>query len=246
MTDYVEYLISRCRRVIPMEILARAFPLSSGQGMYSLDDRIYQDVLMDVVYRDFNLLGGSEQHVSLANILPQRTEYSLIYRVPLERTGGKRILSALSLDLPHQGDNIGGMLGAHYGPYSTMTTNLRVTGVNTFEVMEDISITHLYLRCRLGLEPNFMDWNPRSIETLGMFAELACKMVCYTRLSISMGDGAYNGGSVNGYLRQHLDEMADAHQQYHELKQTRGRKLSITRDDYSKRRSINLIVEPYV
>lgn len=246
MPDFVEYLIERCKRTVPDEILTRAFPSTPTMGMYSLDERIYQDVLMNVVYADFNLLGGTEQHVSLDGILPQRTEYSLIFRIPIEKTGGKRILSALSVDLPHQGQSTGGMMGAHYGPMSSMTTNLRIAGVNTIEVMENISYTNLYLRCRLGLEPNFMDWDAKAIESLGQFAELACKMVCYKRLSIAMGDGAFNGGSVNGYLRQHLDEMSDAHERYEELKRSRGRKLSIYRDPMSRRRLTEVIVPTFI
>lgn len=246
MSDFVDYLISRCKRTIPPEILNRAFPTTIGHGMYSMDDSIYQDVIMDIVYKDFNLLGGTEQHISLNGIFPQRTEYSLLYRVPLERTGGKRILSALSLDMPAQGVNTGGMLGAHMGTYSTMTTNLRITGVNTFEVMEEVSLTHLYLRCRLGIEPNFMDWSASSIEALGEFAELACKIVCYTRLSIAMGDGAVNGGSVNSYLRQHLDEMSDANERYEELKRSRGKKLSLTKDQRTRNRLTRLITPSFI
>lgn len=243
--NYIDYLIERAKRDVPDEILGRAFSPTNQRGMYSLEDRIYQDVLMDIVYRDFSLIGGTEQHINISGLNPQTTEYSLIFRIPLERTGGKRILSALSIDLPYSGNGLGGLAGAVSGPMSTMTTNLVLSGINTVEVKDNISLTNIFLRCKLGDEPNFMDWDARSIQGLGEFANLACKMVCYKRLSIAMGDGSINGGTINSYLRQHLDEMSDSHTQYNELMRTTGRKKALYKDPVTRRRMTNMIMPTF-
>lgn len=245
--NYLEYLVNRIKRVIPHEILVKAFPpAGNGMGMYSMEDRIIQDVLMDVVYADMNLLGGSEHVINISSIQPIETEHSYIYKIPLSLTGGKRILSVLSVNLPEDGSSMGGLYGAINGPSVMASSKIALTGINTVEIRENVSKFNLFLRCRLGLEPNFMDWDARSIQRLGDFAEQAARMICYTRISILMGDGAINSGTINSYLRSHLDEMSDAHQIYKDLMNEQGRKLSIFRDPETRRQVTQMIMPTFL
>lgn len=241
MNNYREYILNQIRLGIPMEILTRAFPIE-GNGMHTLEERIYQEVIIEKVLVDMDLLGGQEFNIELDGVPYIQKENTLIYKVPLEKTNGKIILNAISIMLPDDMSGRGGLYGAVYGPSATMSTNVRLVGVNCIEVKENISRTNLFLKCRIGHEPNFANWESASMPHIAELALLAAKMLCYTKLTIAIGDGAVNGGSVNSYLRQAIDEMSDAREMYSEKMRVDMRKVILFQDKDVRKRIVDMVV----
>ena len=128
--DALAYALQKIKFEIPKEVLKIAF-LQEQTGWrsntLSLDDEIVTKVLKPMVFVDTDLVGGTQTVVSLEGLVPTYADtYTIVYTVPMERTGYREIISVLSIGyLPFSGS---------YSPVAYGMNGVTPFGANDLEI----------------------------------------------------------------------------------------------------------------
>ena len=95
--------VHHIKRRIPRAILEKAL-LHRYQGRYgsteTIDSRIKEEIIYGIAIPDCNMSGGISMIIDLSTVRPRIvTDQELNYIIPMELTKGKRIVSALHVDV---------------------------------------------------------------------------------------------------------------------------------------------------
>ena len=233
--------LDNIKYTIPYDVLKATFtdPHTSWRNPnLSIDELISSKVIRPRVLMDCNLVGGTTTNISLDGINPEYIDdHTTVYVIPPERTGGKTILSVLSLGYLGYGNGYGNMMGslAHVAPtsmnsvtqatqrisdsYSAMppvaNAQVELVGHNVIMVREQNRISSVYyVRCILTNNDNMSNISPRSILQFAKLCELAVKSYIYNTMIIKIDQAYLMGGQELGAFKNIVESYADAEELY--------------------------------
>lgn len=247
---------------IPMRILQLAFVKRNQkwrQAGASIDDGIMAEVIRPRVLYDCNLVGGTEVFLLLDGLEADRpNDYTSVYRIPKERTGGRTINSVLNITFadPTRLSSYGVAAGCQNTPMLqagqammdamgaipvTSTAYVQLIGENVVMVRDTIVLpANSYLRCILANEENMSHIQLRSYPEFIKLIEYAVKAYIYNSLVIELDQGELEGGFNLGIVKDIIMGYADAEELYQrQLEEVIG-KVSLMNDLESYKRFLQL------
>lgn len=255
--------ISDIKRVIPREVLNRAF-LRPESGLFatatqSIDDAIRTIVIWGRVLEDTNLVGGAEIRIELTGMpYSQPDNLRRVYRIPKEKTGGRTIMSALNVSfgsslymassagMASQGcgsstltDLAQALLSSGQNIPDVSEASVQIIGENV--IMVELGNYHphfLYLRCVVSHDPYLTHLQLRSYIDFSKLCTLAVKAHVYTTLIVQMGDGQLQGGQQLGVFKDIVDEYRDANELYEEFLRDKWTKIMFMNDNEKMNRFV--------
>lgn len=251
---------------IPRPILNEAFLKPKGfTGLMqytpvSLDHRIREEVLDARVIPDCNLVGGTEETISLASVTPEYLpDYKVVWRIPLTLTNNRRISRVYSLifgeggaptnaSLYTQGHSVvqeaaQGLLSSHLPIPQVSNADVHLIGENTVMARMHFPYSpNLHVRVMLEADSEFSHLKPGSIPVFTKLVEYATKAYIYNTLILELDQGMISGGYSLGRFLSIVEDYADAEELYQEFFEERWRKVAIFSDDQAYKRHLKRLV----
>lgn len=251
---------------IPRAILNEAFLKPRGfigvmqYTPVSLDYRIREEVLDARVIPDCNLVGGTEETISLQGLQPEFLEdYKAVWRIPLGRTNNRRITRVYSIifgeggaptnaSLYSQGHSVvqeatQGLMEAHIPIPQVSNADVTLIGENTVMARMHFPYSpNLYMRVQLEADSEFSHLKPGSIPVFSKLVEYATKAYIYNTLILELDQGMISGGYSLGRFMSIIEDYADAEELYQEHYNERWRKVSVFSDDQAYKRHLKRLV----
>lgn len=242
----VQMAINKAQMVIPKMILEDCFIKRFQDWRMvpkSLEQRIKEEVILKMVLPDLNLVNGVYTYIPLVNAIKQQSDRDVqIYYIPKEVTGGKSIMTAISIGYgqgylsayPNMSDCGNTMVNrATMGLLNSLndqpvTTNPRVDLIaeNTVIVYDGMFYPpNAHLVCILENDENLSILRPRSIPLFIQLIILAIKAYIYNELVLEIDKGRLYGGQELGRFREIVDEYRSAQEMYDELLRTKIGKI---------------------
>lgn len=258
--------ISEVKRRIPIQILEEGFlrqtelPVPTSRFPVSLDYRIREKILNEIVIPDCDLVGGIEINVPLSNVPPQFiNNYKQVYRIPKELTNNRSITRVYSINYGRGGaptvnnvynngagqlmDAVSGALNALSPIPQVSNAYVQLIGENTVLVEANISATPmLYLRCVIENDDELTHLKPGSYKVFAKLVEYATKAYLFNNLIIPVDMSELSGGMQLGRFREILDGYADAQELYDTEFEERWRKIALFSDQTAYHRHLKRLV----
>ena len=256
---------------IPYEILKVAFSNQYTQWrntITSLDDAICTKVLNPRVLVDCNLVGGTTIDIPLDGLQPEFVDnYTTVYTIPANRTGGKTILSVLSIGyMPYQSNFAHGGANLAYAAPTSMNSVTQATqriadshsvvpilanpmvelvGHNTIMVKEQHKISSsYYIRVILENASNMQNLSPRSYLAFAELCKLAVKAYIYNTMIVKMDQSFLQSGQELGAFKNVVESYADAEEMYGTFLRERWQATAFMNDSINYDRFIRLMISP--
>lgn len=237
----------------------------------SLNEAIRTKIIDAKVRRDCDVVGGTEVIIPLTNIeYVQPDNFTTVFRVPKEKTGGRIITSILSV-LYGYPDALFGAPGQGIGAYTgnmnlncgnggvtqglqqmlqsyapapeIQMTNVALIGQNMVAIYETQMITNmLTLRCIVANDPDMGNIPVRAYTKFSRLVDYAVKAYIYQRLSIPVDQGQLVGGVELGAFKDTIERYSDAAENYSTYLETTWKKTAAWSDKLRKHRSIRMSV----
>lgn len=243
----VQISISRAIREIPRMLLEDAFlkrEYPYRQSPKTIEQCIKEEVIYKIVLPDLNLENGVYSFIPLSNAQVIQSDYDAqIYYIPKEITGGRAILTAITIGTAspymEQGfaANCGNsMINRKIHQLVSSISDLQVTTNSRVELIAENTVLvrdlgtrwleGMYLVCILELDDELSNIRPRSIPAFTKLITLAIKGYIYNELIVNVDKGRIYAGADLGIYREILMEYRDAWETYHDyLSNTIGKIL---------------------
>lgn len=229
--------LSEIKFQIPPEVLQVGFVENFGRinQVVSLDERIMNSVIRPRILVDANLVGGVIAKIPLDQCeYREYIPFEYIVIVPKELTGGRSIVSVLSLvsfttvipatpiytssPLLTAANN---MFNSITQETVIQTSRLELIGDNTVLIQDpNLSILHGCLRCMVEYDENMSSIHPRNIHTFCKLCVLGTKSYIYNNCKVKLDQGYVYGGHELGSISEIIDSYSDAEEQYQEFLNT--------------------------
>lgn len=231
------------------------------QTSMSLDDHILNEVIRPRVLIDCNQVGGTEVFLLLDGLEADRpNDYTSVYRIPKERTGGRSINSVLNITFadPTRLSSYGVAAGCQNTPMLqatqavmdamgaiplTSTAYCQLINENTVMVRDTIILpANSYLRCILSHDENLSHLQIRSYTEFTKLCEYAVKAYIYNQSIIDMDVGELQGGHNLGIIKTIIEGYADAEELYQRYLQEVIQKVMYMNDTETWKRHMKLLI----
>lgn len=273
--DPIQYALSNLRHKIPQPILELAFgpnPVTEhGQSWnfqtpanYNIDYSIYEKVLLSRVHPDINLFGAMQMIVDLTGLNFEQIDYhTKVYRIPYERTEGRRIVSVQSVHYKRHlqmyvGDDQMGsslMSSAAEGVVSALgnipviqTANIQIIGDNVIMIRDHYQnySEDLLLLALIEFDQALSNLNQGAYPVYAELVEWATKAYIYTHCSIPIDQGRLYAGMELGRIREIIEDYRDANEEYQRTLMERWRVTAFTNDRTRMHNYVRSMVRPGV
>jgi hypothetical protein len=259
--NLISKALSDLKHIIPEEILQAAFMdgvYYKTNAMHTVEFAIRRHVIDDRVYKDLNMVGGTQTIIHLQG-LPYEVidRVNMVVRIPFEKTNGRMITTVLNISIadyfavglgvPIQ-NNRGALLGATDKVLDALlpipnvsSEQVKLIDRNTVLINGIPNVpNNCYLTCILENDENLNNIQPGSYHDLLRLIELAVKAYIYTKLRIKVARGALVGGFDLGVFKEEIDSYADSNTLYSEqlIKWTQ---IAILNDPVSRNRHLRLV-----
>lgn len=250
---------------IPPQILEIAFKDNVQWTHFpsSLQERIKNKVILSRVMTDCNLVGGQHVVIPLDGINPEYWDnFNLVYRIPLEKSQGRNILSVLSCGympiMSGTGLSIAGYMpvfGLNTSDLSSVANrihdsnasvppisnaNVELIGDNVVCIRDQFTTTKMYyLRCVIGNENDLSNLNPKTYIYFLELCTLAIKSYIYNNLIVTIDENYIYQGQELGIVKTIIESYSDTEEQYIEYLHTWG-KVAFMNDQTRHSRFIRL------
>jgi len=242
----VQISISRAIREIPRMLLEDAFlkrEYPYRQSPKTIEQCIKEEVIYKIVLPDLNLENGVYSFIPLNNAQVIQSDYDAqIYYIPKEVTGGRAILTAITVGTAspymEQGfaANCGNsMINRKIHQLVSSISDLQVTTNSRVELIAENTVLvrdnpqlymgAAYLVCILEMDDQLSNIRPRSIPFFTQLITLAIKGYMYTELIINVDKGRIYAGADLGIYREILMEYRDAWTTYYDLLREKAGKI---------------------
>lgn len=234
----IQKALSDIKFVVPPQILFEAFKDPSA-GRFntparSLDEIIKEKVLYPRVLTDCNLVGGSYSIIDLSNLTPMvPTVNQYVYQIPDTLTGGRKIMSALSVSyIPYtasfyanqylgigNGNNLTNNAERIFNSQASVaaisTARVELIGHNLVLITDKNVISPVYaVRVILENDEYLSNIQPRSWLVFSELCALAIKSYIYNTLAIQMDTAYLHGGQELGVFKDIVDSYSNAEEDY--------------------------------
>lgn len=267
----IQYSLNHIRHTIPEGILQLAFSPRSivqptvrwnqNNDFVSIDQQIRDKVIEGRVNIDCNLVGSMQIAIDLNGVGYEQFDMSTrVFRIPFEKTGGRRIVSIQTLNyMNYHGmggyGGTGGMgdqrLGAAMDLYRAVanmpivaTANCQLIGDNVVMVKDNIQhlSDNLAMTCLIENDSEMNNLNPGIFPVYAKLVELATKAYIYTQTVIPMDQGVLHGGMSLGRISDIIQDYADSNEMYQQVFNEQYRKASFTNDRPRMHNFINSMI----
>ena len=265
------YAIQKIKLEIPKEILRIAFTqddTSWRKSTLSIDDEIMTRVIRPIVLVDTDIVGGSQLVVSLEGLTPTYADtYTVVYTVPMERTGGRDIVSVLSIGyLPFSGSyspasyGMNGLtpIGANDLEISARkmgdsmssvpplsNADVEVAPGNTLIIRDQLRIPGAYqLRVMVGNEKNLNNIPRRAFLDFAALCIKATNLYIYNELRIKLDQGYLLGGQEVSSVKNYIDSLSEVATEYNDMLKKDWRAIAIMSDRSTHIRMIRMQMNP--
>lgn len=235
-TNAVQRALQIVHYKIPREILFETFMNNEDtyQGTdISLDERIKNIVIRSRVNVDADLVGGNLVFLYIGDLFTEYVNpYTAIVRIPKSKTGGKTIISVLSvyniLEVgmatpgaanPFIENNLvlagNAMMNSMASAPAIISAYLELIGENTVLIRQNTTLTNMnFVRCVLANNEDMSNLQIRSINFYIELVILAVKSYIYNYWAVKINMGYLVGGKELGTFKDVIETYADAEQQY--------------------------------
>jgi hypothetical protein len=269
----IQYALNHIRHTIPEGILQLAFSPRSivqptvrwnqNNEFVSIDQQIRDKVIEGRVNIDCNLIGSMQIAIDLNGVPYEQFDMATrVFRIPYEKTGGRRIVSIQTLNyMNYHGmggyDSYGGFggvdqrLGAAMDLYRAVanmpivaSANCQLIGDNTVMVKDNIQhlSDNLAMTCLIENDSEMNNLNPGIFPVYAKLVELATKAYIYTQTIIPMDQGVLHGGMSLGRISDIIQDYADSNEMYEQVFREQYRKASFTNDRPRMHNFINSMI----
>lgn len=229
------------------KLLRQAFvphPIYQHQNIFSLESLVNEEVIQKFVLPHCNLVTGEFKTISLDGLTYTEYEGGHLYRIPLNRTGGRIISSVVSIEGQGVVPVNGGIMGSAAPLMSTGTARAYSPAPNCVLITENLANTGLFINCLLENDEDLSNFNPRALVTFGELCVLAAKLLIVNKLDDEQGEGRIVGGSSSPYLRNALDSYRDSDALFMALLEGRWSKIALQQDPVRNRRRLRRSLPP--
>ena len=250
---------------IPRQILDVVFnPRVNGwkHAPVSIDEYIMSQVIRPRVLIDCNLVGGTEDLISLEGLQRDTIDtYTYIYRIPKSVTQGRSIQSVLNVTFTDASRMSGYYGGGMANQYSTMlqtgsavmdamgsipmtsTAKVQLIGENVVMVRDSVILpSNLFLRCVLANDENLSHLQLKSYRPFAMLCVLAVKAHIFNEYFIQMDMGELHGGVNLGTFKTTIEGWADSQELYDKFLEEKWQKISFMNDTESYTRLLKITI----
>lgn len=256
--------LSHLKYVIPHEVLQTVFInrlYRYNINPISIDQSITTQVIKPRVLVDCNLIGGQEVYISLIGINQERVnDYTVVIRVPKERTDGRSINSVLNITMtdPTRLSSysttalcqstpmllMGQSVMDALGPIPiTSTAYVQLIAENTIMVRDTIILpANSFLRCVLAEDEEMSHLQLRSYPAFCKLVEFAVKSFIFNQYVIQMDIGELQGGHNLGRFKEIVDGYSDAEENYQDYLKNTMQKVLYMNDRESLTRLVKIMV----
>jgi hypothetical protein len=252
MMTPISKALDEIKNRIPQEILELIFNnrnWASKKIPISIDEQILIKVIRHRVMVDCNLVGGIEMRVPMDGIpMEQTADYTVVFRVPKEKTQGRSIMSVLNLTFsdPHAISNFGtsslsgnsamlnlaqGLIDSHGAMPNASTARCQLIGENVVMVSElYLMPANCYLRCILANDSQLSHLQLRSYPYFSELCVRAVKAYIYNNHIIKLDMGEIRGGTSIGAFKTIIESYADQDELYREYLEKDWRRVAAMND----------------
>lgn len=219
--NHIGYLLQRIKREIPLPLLNVIFMKYNGSLSavpVTLDYRITQDIIKDILIVDMNVTAGKEEVISLAGCKITTTNTGMIYHIGYAPTGGKEIMSILDVGYGYGtlGSGTSTIASAAMPPMVIGTSRVQLVGKNTAFLDGYTGIPLATMRVLLEHDEFLSDVSTRTLSFLAELAVLAAKMYINVQGGILLKNAVVQNGEDLPYLESILDTYSDAVTMYND------------------------------
>ena len=235
-TNAVQRALQMVHYKIPKELLIATF--MNNEDTYqdpsiSLDERIKNIIIRSRVNIDADLVGGNLIFIYIGDLFTEYVNpYTAIVRIPKSKTGGKTIISVLSvyniLEVgmatpgaanPFIENNLvlagNAMMNSMASAPAIISAYLELIGENTVLIRQNTTLTNMnFIRCVLA---NNEDMSNLQIRSINYYVELVIKAVksyIYNYWVIKVNMGYLVGGKELGPFKDVIESYSSAEEEY--------------------------------
>lgn len=231
---------------IPERVLNRAFPVTCQWDARSIEERIVEEVIYEMVIPDMNVTGGELAYLGLEHAVTTAIgDKALAYHFKNSVLEGRYINAVHGAYLrkgSHASSNpINSPGGVEDSILPVLNVLVRKTGRNTINIsQEDMTYTdrYDYVKVSLSHDKNLNDIPDRAWITFAKLGLHATKAKIYTKLYLDVSDGELRGANLSTGLTSLVDKYEDAYDDYDEMLNQVWRKVNYMSD---RRRHNNFI-----
>lgn len=257
--DEVKFRINR--RILEAVFIKRHQKGWKDPQPLSLDEQILREVIRPRVMVDCNLVGGVEDTIDLNGLLAERTnDYTSVYRIPKEKTGGRSIQSVLNVTFanPNAASSMGmspggqntalmmagaAVMDAHSPIPVTSTARVTLIGENVVMVRDTVVLpANIYLRCILENDDQLSHLQLKSYRNFSDLVTFAVKAYIFNEYMVEMDMGELHGGQMLGVFKSTVEGYAEAEELYQEELRTKWQKVAFMNDEQSYGRFLRGII----
>ena len=259
----ITYALKQLSYYISPEMLELGFIRDEDRRGFipvSVESKVRSIIIDGKVMVDCNLFHGTTMNIPLRGLPTNRlNDYSVVYEIPKSMTGGRRIMSALSVSYggtypvsaayynyptSSQLMQAAGQLANSHSPIPLVSSaGVNLVGENTVQITDSAIIPHeLWLNCRVENDSQMNHLQPANYESFAQLVILATKAWLYHNLKIKLDVGRIHGGMELGRLREELDSFSEANREYKEHLDEEFSQVSVMNDSIEHEQYLRLIV----
>lgn len=252
---------------IPKEILEIVFlnpAYQKTKNPSTLPECIITRVIRPRVLVDCNLVAGEYSIVDISGLpIDYVDNYHMMIKIPPNRLQNRKIMSVHSIGYLPYGSYLGNYLngvgsGTPYGgsdipntaakAYDAMSdipivsnSDIDIYGDNTLIIRECLRVSSIYtLRCVLSNDPDMNNIKSRAILYFTELCLLAVQAEIYRWSLIKMDQNYIYAGVELGSVKNYIDTLADANENYKTYLKTQWQEVAIMSDSQQYRKIIRL------
>lgn len=242
----IDYIINYIMRFIPREILDFIFLPRYNHSQFppSLEYCIKEKIIDKWVLPDCNIVAGQELVIDGITLSPLYMQVGIIYKIPFELTGGRRITTVMSINYYYNDNMMQGNIVANAatGPSNYAENKIQLVGPNTIYIDGRITLPIRFIRCMVENDNDFRSIDPRALDKLAELCLLATKSYIYTNGIINMDKTMIVGGIPLASFATVIESYSDASTMYKEYLTKKWRKVGIMQDRPQMLRLLQAIV----
>ena len=267
MSNAIQMAVQSVKYSIPKMILEDVFfnrYVTYRSNPISIEERIRREVVLGRVLPDCQLEYGVSTFIPLAGLVPDViSPTERVFHIPLERTGGLSIMSALSVAYMNGGYGSMGvgsymnnrydggvimqatdwMLNAHDNLPLYASSRVTLVGENAILVKGDLLLSdNLGVYVILENDEAINTLKPKSIPVFKQLVLLAVKAYIYNTLVLEIDSARLSGGFDLGRYKEIVDSYSDANEMYEEMLNEKIGVLFFLNDEEQTSRHIRLML----
>lgn len=272
--NILKKMVSELKFRIPEEILKLVF--KDKEHWRSIDNNVsIEQIILNTVVRprllvDCDIVGGTEVIVPLEGLSPLFIDVNtIVYQIPSHLINNRTIISVMSVSyLPYTSSYNASGLGStpvnmqsmndinavanrvgmsHSSMPVISNANVELIDDNTVLIRDQYKITGAYqLRCRVANEKNLNNIKARSSLIFAKALEYCVKSYIYNKMIIKLDMGYLSGGQEMPSIRNYVESLSDAEENYQTYIKEVVSKVSVMNDEIAYTRFIKSQLSPGV